>query len=703
MKTGILSQILKSALTTVLVGLIGVVQVVDAQQRWDEIEYPPLNSFEMPDLEEFELDNGIRFYLVEDDELPLIELRVRVRTGGVLVPNEKTGLHSVTGTVMRTGGTTSISGDDLNELLENRAARMETGIGFTSGSATMNVLREDFDDLLPVFVDLLTNPAFPEDRIDLAKTQQKSAISRRNDEQSQVANREFRRLIYGPESVYGRNTEYETIDNISREDLVEFHRKSFVGENLMIGVIGDFETDVMKEKLTEAFTSVPVGEELALDFPEIGYEFENTINFIDRRDVNQSYVLLGHIGGMRDNPDYAAIQVMNRVLSGGFSGRLFRNVRSDQGLAYSVFGSYGSNNFYPGTFTAGVMTRSETTAEAIESVRHEIERLQNEPVTEEELEQTIDRFLNSLVFRYNSRASVLNERISYEYAGLDPDTFERLVEEIQAVTTEDIQRVAREYLQPDALQILVVGNSAEIGDQLEQFGQINEIDITIPEPEDDEEAVAGDAEMGREWLGRMADAILPGGEFDIVVVESNQTLQTPQGPMTLGNVATLNFREMSFNNAVQAPMGLVEIELDLEGGVMRVAGQEQPMPPQQFESAIREYQRHFLNIALNWNDFEAEYLGDTELDGRDAVQVRIGSESPATYYLDPATSLPIMVEMREMDPQQGRRVTVETWYEDWEVVDGVAYAYSAVSKVEGEEQSSDIVETHKVDPEEPEE
>jgi zinc protease len=416
-----------------LVLIFGIVQLLDAQKRWDEIEYPPLNSFEKPELTEFELDNGIRFYLVEDDELPLINLRAIVRTGGVLVPNEKAGLQSIAGTVMRTGGTTSISGDELNEILENRAARMETSIGFTSGSANMNVLKEDFADLLPVFLDLLKNPAFPDDKIDLAKTQMKSSISRRNDSQSTVANREFRRLIYGPESVYGRNTEYETIDNITRDDLIDFHRKSFTGKNLMIGVIGDFKTGEMKTKLENAFGDYPAGEKLDLDFPEVNYTFENTINFVDKRDVNQSYVLLGHIGGLRDNPDYASLQLMNRVLSDGFSGRLMRIVRSQMGLAYAVFGSYGSNNFFPGTFSAGVMTQSANTARAIDAIIEQIERLQNELVSEEELKDTMDRFLNSLVFQYESRASVLNERLNYEYAGLPPDTFDRLVEEIQGI------------------------------------------------------------------------------------------------------------------------------------------------------------------------------------------------------------------------------------------------------------------------------
>jgi len=680
-----------------LILTVGTVQLLDAQKRWDEIEYPPLNNFEKPDIMEIELDNGIRFYLVEDDELPLINLRVLVRTGGVLVPNEKAGLQSIAGTVMRTGGTTNIPGDDLDELLENRAAYMETSIGFTAGSATLNVLKEDFEELLPVFIDLLQNPAFPEQRIDLAKTQQKSSISRRNDDQAPIANREFQRLIYGSGSVYARNTEYETVDNITRDDLVDFHKKAFTGKNMMIGVIGDFNADEMKLKLEREFADYPAGEETELEFPEVDYEFEKTVNFVDKRDVNQSYVLLGHIGGMRDNPDYASLQVMNRVLSDGFSGRLMRIVRSQMGLAYSVFGTYGSNNFYPGTFTAGVMTQSSSTAEAIEAIIAQIERLQNELVSDEELQNTIDRFLNSLVFQYDSRASVLNERMSYEYAGLPPDTFDRLVEEIQAVTPEDILQAAQKYLRPDALQILVVGNGAEIGDQLEQFGEVNEIDISIPEPSDDDDGVAGDMELGREWLGKMALSLLPDGNPGEITVDSEQTIQTPQGVMTLGNLATLNFGEMKFINEIRAPMGQIVMEVNDGAGIMIMGGQEQPMPPQQYQEVMNEYQRHYLNLALNHGTIEAEFIGETEKNLVPVVELRVNlEENPLTLFLNSETALPVMMETRQFDPQQGQRVTLVSSFDEWNIVDGVAIAYKNTSKIDGEEQSSTIVKEHGV-------
>jgi len=181
---------------------------------------------------------------------------------------------------------------------------------------------------------------------------------------------------------------------------VAFHERAVVGSNLMIGVTGDFELEQMKTWLTDAFANIPAGTRQTMEFPDVDYSFEQGIHFADKADVNQSYVLLGHIGGMRDNPDYAALQVMNRVLSGGFSSRLMQVVRSEMGLAYSVFGNYGSGVYFPGTFSAGVMTQSESTAAAIEAVIEQIHRLQQEPVSEAELASTRDQFLNTLVFQY---------------------------------------------------------------------------------------------------------------------------------------------------------------------------------------------------------------------------------------------------------------------------------------------------------------
>ena len=306
----------------------------EPSRDYAKLKYPKLGDVRIPALTEVTLPDGMRLFLMEDHELPLINLSLRVRTGSMYEPAEKIGLASITGEVMRTGGTTSKTGDQLDEELESIAASVETGIGLNSGSASMSVLKQDLDTGLTILADVLMNPAFREDKIQLAKMQQRSMISRRNDNVGAIAGREFQKLIYGPASVYARQEEYATIDAITRDDLVAFHKKFYGPNNVMLAVWGDFNTKQMIEKIEKVFEG---WQKVELDLPEtpkVNYEFRKTVNVVRKDDVNQSNVYLGHIGGLMNDPDYFALIVMNRILGGGFTGRLFKNVRSREGLAY---------------------------------------------------------------------------------------------------------------------------------------------------------------------------------------------------------------------------------------------------------------------------------------------------------------------------------------------------------------------------------
>ncbi len=669
-------------------------QTQETQNPYENMEFPELADFEKPEVETFTTDNGIKFFLVEDNELPLINVNANIRTGGVQVSNNKAGLASITGSVIRSGGTENYSADSLNAMLENNAASIETGIGFTSGNASMNVLRDDFDEILPVFVDVLTNPAFPKDKIELAKTQTKSSISRRNDNTQQIGFREFDRLIYGKNSVYGRNTEYASVNNISREDLVQFHENNFVAENMMIGVVGDFEAAEMKKKLRNAFGDIPAGNENDLNFPDVNYNWESSINFVNKSDVNQSFVLMGHLGGMRDNPDYAKVQVMNRVLSGGFSGRLMQVVRTEMGLAYSVFGQYGMNSFYPGNFYAGVMTKSSTTAEAIDAIIKQIERLQKEPITNKELQDTKDQILNSSVFEYDSYEEVLRQQMSYDYRGLPSDAFEQYIEGVKSTTIEDVQNVAQKYLNPDSLQILVVGNKDEIGDQLQKYGDVDTVDISIPEPgSGDQEMVKGNAQKGQELLAKMANAVInTDTELNTLILEGEVMMQGQKMPMT----TTINYPDAITQN-VQGPMGEVQLIYKDGSGTMKVGERERPMPPQMAKGLKTTLNRSFISIAKNATDMDPQFLGTEEVDGTTYNKLNVSvNGSNVTLLLDQETNYPDVVRYKQFNPQAGSQVTVENRQSNWQVVDGVAYPYLQETLQDGSKQSEVTYESHEV-------
>lgn len=665
-----------------------------AQKKYDDIIYPKLNEFTKSDVETITLDNGITFFLLEDKELPLIRVNVTVRTGSLIEPLEKTGLAAMTGRVMREGGSLNYPSDELNTLLEDKAAYMSTFIGMNSGGASMNLLKENFDELLPVFIDLIQNPAFPQDKIDLAKTQSRSNISRRNDDQQSIASREFFKLLYGEDTPYTSQTEYATLDAITKEDLVVFHKNAFVGNNMTIGVIGDFNTRDMKRKLKEAFGSIEAGSETMLVYPEVTYQYPSTVNLIDKPDVNQSFIFLGHIGGLRENPDYAALQLMNEILSGGFSGRLLQSVRSDLGLAYSVFGAYTSNFYYPGIFYTGVMTKSSTSSEAIDAMLVEVEKLQNEAVSSDELEEAKERILNSLIFRYDSKNKILNERINYEYNNLPADFFDQYVEELKVVSSDDIQRVAKKYIKPDQVQILVVGNASEIGTQLDKYGTVNTIDITIPQPISKEEKISGDAEAGKTWLKQMAEAIISTGtKASSISSKSIVTQITPMGNMDIQNESTINYDEISMVADLVTPQGTITMELQNGTGIMKMMGQEQPLPPMMSQPMFEEIKNSYIRIALNHENLTVEYMGTETVENSEYNVINIEGDKTITFLLDKETHLPFLSRKNDLNPQTGSFVTSETRYSNWTTVDGVSYAFLTTSYADGEKVSESVVES----------
>jgi len=329
-----------------------------AQKSYKDLKYPPLGELKISEVKREVLPNGMIVFLAEDHQLPIIGLSAKIKVGSVYESEDKIGLGAITGSVMRTGGAGKRTGDQIDDELERLGASVETWIGDTEGGASMSVLKEDIDKGLSILADILIDPKFDQDKIDLAKVQQKSAISRRNDEVGGIASREFDKLIYGATSPYARTTEYYTIDNIKRDDLVSFHKKYFHPNSVILGVWGDFKTQEILEKIKRAFARWQPEKVDSLEFPKVDYKYRLSVNLVKKDDVNQSNIYLGHIGGEMDDLDYFALTVMNNIFGRGGASRLYKKVRSEEGLAYHVSGAYNTNFGYPGTFYVLCQTKS---------------------------------------------------------------------------------------------------------------------------------------------------------------------------------------------------------------------------------------------------------------------------------------------------------------------------------------------------------
>ncbi len=450
-------------------------------QPWQQISIPKLPAFHPVQPKRIELPNGMVFFLEEDHELPLIEGTARIRGGERSAPANKAGLTDIYGEVWRTGGTKSQTGDQLDDYLEQRAAKVETGGGMDSTTVSWSCLKEDFDDVFRVFEDVLKNPEFRAEKIAIAQKGMYDGISRRNDDPSQIAGREAAKLVYGANSPYSRVAEYATVAAITRQDLVEWHGKYVHPNNIILGVAGDFDSAKMESRLREAFASWPKGP--AASGPETKPEPARPGYYqAEKTDVNQSNIQMVALGITRKNPDYFATSVFNEAFGGGFSSRLFNVIRTTRGLAYGVGGGVGASWDHPGMLRLMVSTKSKTTIESIQALDEEIADLAKHPINDEEIKRAKDAILNGFVFRFDSPAKVLQEKMAYEFYGYPLDFLENFQKGIEAVTKEDVARVAAKYIHREQMAVLVVGNPSEFDKPLSSLGPVNKLDITIPPP-----------------------------------------------------------------------------------------------------------------------------------------------------------------------------------------------------------------------------
>jgi len=451
---------------------------------WQKVPIPPLHQFKPQEPRRIELPNGMVIFLQEDHELPVIGGTIRIRGGSREEPAGKIGMLAMYAEVWRTGGTTSKTGDELDDFLESHAARVESSDGADSTFLSWSCLKESFDQVFPVVLDLLEHPEFRQDKIDLAKQQFMSVISRRNDDLDEIVQRESTKLAYGPDNPYSRTAEYDTVTDVKREDLQRWHQQTIAPVNMILGIAGDFDSTLMEQRLRQAFGGLPRGElfppaKIAFRPPQPGFYF------IEKSDVNQSAIAMVGLGTNRNNPDYYALSLMNDLFGGGFSSRLFVRIRTKLGLAYSVGGGVGAAFDHPGITRFVMSTKSGTTTAGIAALRKEMDDLIQNGIKPDELKKAKDSILNSFIFQFDSKEKVLAERMRYEFYGLPADYLERYRAGIEKVTPADVDRVAREYIHPEKMAVLVVGNAKEFDKDLATFGKVTPIDITIPQKKSD--------------------------------------------------------------------------------------------------------------------------------------------------------------------------------------------------------------------------
>ena len=485
---------------------------------WKDLIYPPLHAVAIPNVETIALPNGMKVYLLEDHELPLVHGAARIRTGNLFDPPEKIGLATMTGMVLRTGGTRTRTGEQLDVELENIAASVESNIDETLGSVSFSCLKENLGEVLAAFHDVLTQPDFRQDKLDLARTGMSGGIARRNDEPHGLAEREFTNTVYGKNTPYGWDEEYGTINRVTRGDLVNFYRRYFFPANTMLAVWGVFSAPEMKARVEKLFADWTVEQPPVPVFPPVSAKPAAGTYLASKSDVTQTFFYLGQLGGVLKDKDYPALEIMANILGGGFQSRLFRRVRTDMGNAYEIEADWSANYDHPGLFLISGSTKSVSTVETLQAILQEVERIRSTAVGEDELRTAKDTALNSLVFAFDTKAKTLGRILNYEYYGYPRDFIQQYQRALETVNRADVLRVAKQYLAPADFTIVAVGNPEQFGQPLSKLGRpVTAIDLTIPDPK--KEATHPDAASlakGREILARVQRAVGGAGKLAAV-------------------------------------------------------------------------------------------------------------------------------------------------------------------------------------------
>ncbi len=426
------------------------------------LESKPLAQEKFPKIHRQSLENGIKLLALQDDEFPVVRGFIYVKVGSIYEPTDKVGLSEMMGELLRSGGTKATSSTEMDERLDFLGAKVATDFDREAGKVFFTCLKEDFPQVLQLVFQMLKEPAFEKDKVELTRLKMLEALRRQNDEPAQIAKRQFAKMLYGPNNIWSRTPTQSSIKKITQKDLIDFHQRFFGPNRIIMGLSGDFSLEEATQQIKKANKDwIPIKRPLP-KLPVLEKKWLSQ-KVIFNKKTDQTTIIMGHYGDKRFNSDKFALLVMNSILGGDlWTSRLGKQIRSTLGLSYGIYSDFGLQTDY-GLFRILVQTKVVSTQQVIEETQKILEEIaKGESFNEAELDLHKESILNSLYSEYDPPYNYLKDEVRFEYLGYPPDYLKVFRQNISQVKLEDIERVAKQYLKPEKISIVIIGDQDQL-------------------------------------------------------------------------------------------------------------------------------------------------------------------------------------------------------------------------------------------------
>ncbi len=439
----------------------------------DKLRYPALD-FKPPQAERVVLENGLIVYILEDHELPLVNIYSITKTGGYFDPEGKEGLAELTGKIMRTGGTRNSSGSAIDETLESLAINISVAAQMESCTVGFSSLKNNLEKGVEIFSQIMMRPVFADDKLQLAKNLKMEELRRISDDAQQFAFREFNRVLYRG-NPRGRLASLASVERITRLDLQQFHQRHFIPDNTMMAITGDITKNEALALLKKHFGHWQK-KGIKFEIPPPATKLKSAVYYLPKN-VPQSVIVTGTFAPAKNHADFFPFTVLDFILgSGGFRSHIFQEIRTNQGLAYSAGSFYRARGNY-GVFGTYAMTKSATTGKVLSLLRSISEKARQAPFRAAEVALAKKSINNSFIFSFSSPEQIAKQQLMLEFDRLPKNYLEKYQDNIGRVTSEELLKVGRHYLNSGETVTLVMGSDKDFDQALSSFGTVEKLQV----------------------------------------------------------------------------------------------------------------------------------------------------------------------------------------------------------------------------------